>query len=209
MNGNKTNIELGGSPEEVPTLEPDADCNAKRTSGAGEFEGYCDNPAGMGTDHEGSGRCVECAGSSPGPQTETGKLIAARNNERHGMTADPFKYHDSLEREEETEFVLRVSQAIENRIRENTGEVDFLDEVLARRAAVMIHIVAKASEYFTQEELFERITTPDGTIEVENRMLDHIRQYNKDLVRILDDIGAAKDTGSELDALAVWRQDLE
>lgn len=196
-------------PAEVPTLEPDDQCNGKRTDGTGEFTGYCDNPAGEGTDHEGRGRCHECAGSSTGPQTETGKLLASRNSETHGMTADPFKYHDSLESEEEGEFVLRVAQAVENRIRENTGEVDFLDEVLARRAAVMVHVAAKASDYFTEEELFERIVTPDGTVEVDNRMLDHIRQYNKDLVRILDDIGATKDTGADLDALAMWRSDLE
>jgi hypothetical protein len=115
--------------------------------------------------------------------------------------------HEDLE-PEARDFVLTASRSVLERIRENTGGVDYVDRILARRVAVMLYISVQASEHFATEGLIERVRTPDGTFEVENRMLTHIRQYNKDLVRILRDIGATKETDAQLDALAVWRQDL-
>ena len=204
----ETNPDLGQPVSDVPTLESDESCNGKRSSGNGEFEGYCDNPAGEGTDHEGSGRCAECGGTSAGPTTEAGKLVSSMNAQSHGLTADPFHYHEGLDSPEEKRFVLKVANSIEERIHENTGSCDFLDEVLARQMAVQFHIVAQASDHFNEEGLIERIFTDDGQIEVENRMLDHIRQYSKDLVANLEKIGATKGTERELDALAVWRSEL-
>lgn len=204
----ETDPQVGAPADEVPQRSPDETCNAKRTSGNGEFEGYCDNPAGHGTSHEGEGRCVECGGESPGPTTESGKLKARQNTTKHGLTADPTRMHEDLDDPEAQEFVLEVSRAVLRRIDDNTGGTDYLDRVLARRVAIMLYISTVASDHFAQEGLIERVMTPDGTIEVENRMLDHIRQYNKDLVRILRDIGATKDSDAEMDALAVWRRDM-
>lgn len=199
---------VGEDVTDVPTIDPDESCNGKRFTKDGKFEGYCDNPAGEGTDHEGRGRCAECAGNSTGPQTEAGKLKAARNGAKHNLTADPFNYHESLDDPEEGRFVLEAATAIERRIKENTGEIDFLDEVLARRMAVQLHIATKASEHIADEGLFERIFTPDGQIEVENRMLDHIRQFDKDLVRNLERIGATKASDGDVDVLEYWRASL-
>lgn len=199
---------IGKDVTEVPTVEPDDTCNGKRFSKAGEFEGYCDNPAGEGTDTPGEGRCAECAGKSTGPTTEAGKIKARMNGTTHGMTADPFKYHESLSDPEEKRFVMEAATAIEQRIEENTGGLDFLDEVLARRMAVQLHIACMASEHVSQEGLFERVFTPDGQIEVENRMLEHVRQFDKDLVRNLEKIGATKAQEAEIDAVTFWRRDL-
>lgn len=207
--GSKTDFQIGQPADEVPTQAPDEECNGKRTDAQGRFRRYCENPAGEGTDHEGRGRCSECGGNNPGPTTEDGKKIARQNTTKHGLTADPRRYHEDLDNPADKEFVLRVSRAVEKRILENTGSVDFLDRVLARRVAVMLHISTVASEHFAEEGLLERIMTPDGQIEVENRMLDHIRQYNEALVRILRDIGATKESEAQMDALAVWRDKLE
>lgn len=202
---------IGEPAGEVPKLDPDEKCNARRADPDGKFIGYCGNTAGLDTDHEGEGRCAEHGGSGGGvgPTTEAGKLKASRNSATHNLTADPFKYHETVDDGEEADFVVNVSHAIENRIDENTGEVDFLDEVLARQMAIQFHVVAKASNHFAEEGLFERIMTPDGQIEVENRMLEHIRQYNKTLVSNLEKIGAVEGSDPDFDAVTVWRSQLE
>lgn len=205
----ETDPELGQPVEDVPTLEPDDKCNGKRFSGNGEFEGYCENPAGMDTDHSGSGRCKECGGNAAGGQTEAQKLASAQNVTQHGLTADPHNYHETLEDAGEADFVINTAAAIEQRIEDNTGELDFLDEVMARRVAVMIHIACTASDHFAQEGAFERITTDEGRIEVPNRLLEEIRQYNKDIARILDDLGATKNADGDFDAVTFWRQGLD
>ena len=46
---------------EHPPKEPDDYCNARKTDGSG----YCQQPAGMGTDHLGYGRCKFHGGDSP------------------------------------------------------------------------------------------------------------------------------------------------
>lgn len=206
----ETEALVGKPAPDVPKIDPDSACNGKRTDHDGNFTGYCDNPAGQGTDHEGTGRCADCGGNNTGPKTEAGKLLASRNSEKHGLTADPFKYHETVDTDEEARFVLKTATAIEERIRENTGSLDFLDEVLARQMAVQFHIVAQASDHYAEEGLFEQIFTPDGQIEVDNRMLDHIRQFSKDLVNNLEKIGATEDSPDvEVNALAMWRSDLE
>ena len=44
-----------------PPKDPDEYCNARKTDGSG----YCQQPAGMGTDHLGYGRCKFHGGDSP------------------------------------------------------------------------------------------------------------------------------------------------
>lgn len=207
MTSNSNSL-VGEPSTEVPTIDPDDTCNGKRTGDSGIFRGYCDNPAGEGTDHEGEGRCAECAGNSTGPKTEAGKLKARSNATSHGLTADPTSYHESLP-QGEREFVIRVARAVEKRIERNTGSLDFVDEVLARRMAIQLHIAFQASEYVVNNDLIETIRTDDGVIELENRMLDHVRQYDKDLVNNLEKIGATKGTSTEIDALELWRSELE
>lgn len=199
---------IGDPVSEVPTVEPDEHCNGKTFDAEQKFEGYCDNDAGEGTDHPGEGRCAKHGGNSTGPKTEAGKLRSKSNGTKHGLTADPYAYHKTLDDPEQERFVIEAAAAIEDRIRENTGEVDFLDEIMARRVAVMIHIASRASEHVAEEDIFERIFTADGQIEVSNRMLEEIRQYNKDIARILDDIGATKESGAKMDALEAWRSNL-
>jgi len=194
---------VGDPVNEVPERAPDEYCNA-RTTEDGKFQGYCGEPAGEGTDKD-AGRCWKHGGLSTGPTGDDLNLVEPVT---HGLTVDPHNYTRTLDTAEEKQFVLNVQSAVEDRIERNTGDLDFLDKALANRVAVMLHIACQAAEYANREGLFEQIFTPDGQIEVENRMLDHIRQYNKDLVRILRDIGATKESGNDLDAIAMWRSDL-
>lgn len=202
---------VGDPVNEVPEKSPDEYCNA-RTTEDGKFQGYCGEPAGEGTDND-VGRCWKHGGASTGGKDEEAVAeaveIGGANTRTHGLTVDPHNYIRTLDSAEEKQFVLNVQSSIEDRIERNTGDLDFLDQALANRVAVMLHIACQAAEYANREGLFEQIFTPDGQIEVENRMLDHIRQYNKDLVRILRDIGATKDTQDELSATAMWRSQLE
>lgn len=45
---------------EIEEKEPDEKCNARKTDGSG----YCQQPAGFGTDHVGHGRCKYHGGST-------------------------------------------------------------------------------------------------------------------------------------------------
>lgn len=203
-----TDPSIGDPVDEVPVKPPDEYCNARKSKD-GDFQGYCGEPAGEGTEKD-EGRCWQHGGSSTGPNDpELAMKAATANGMTHGLTVDPKNYIRTLDTAEEKQFVLNVQNAVEDRIERSTGDVDFLDRALANRVAVMLHIACQASEYASREGLFERIFTPDGQLEVENRMLDHIRQYNKDLVRILKDIGATKESSREIDTVAMWRSDLE
>jgi hypothetical protein len=58
---------LGMPTSEVPTIEAGSKCNGKKWEKRGEetvFVGYCENPAGKGTDHLAEGRCKHHGGSS-------------------------------------------------------------------------------------------------------------------------------------------------
>jgi hypothetical protein len=58
-------------------------CGAKQTNKAGT----CRQPAGLGTDHLGYGRCKFHAGASTGPKSEDGKRRASQNSRIHGLYA--------------------------------------------------------------------------------------------------------------------------
>jgi len=53
----------GAGHEDPPPKDPDEYCNARKTDGSG----YCQQPAGWGTDHD-VGRCKFHGGSTPGQE---------------------------------------------------------------------------------------------------------------------------------------------
>jgi hypothetical protein len=58
-------------------------CGAKRKSG-----GKCNQAAGWGTDHPGSGKCKLHGGASTGPKTKKGKAAVSQNARVHGGYID-------------------------------------------------------------------------------------------------------------------------
>lgn len=184
--------------DEVPKLPASKLCNARKTSD-GEFRSYCDQAAGWGTDNEG-GRCKYHGGASPGAPEGN------QNATTHGLTADPTKYHESLP-PEEREYVLDVSAAIEDRIRAQKGDVDYVDRVLARRIAIKLHIVSNATDYVSTNGLTETVFTDDGSFDKESPLLPVLRQYDREIWNEMRDLGLLDDPESKkADALDEWRQ---
>jgi len=198
---------IGEESHLVPTVEPGEHCNAKKVrrndDGKLVFDGYCNAEAGKGTDHLGNGRCKHHGGKAGAP-------AGNQNAQRHALTADPHHYHESLPAEEK-EYVQDVSAAIEDRIRANTGDVDYLDRIMARRIAIELHIVSKASDYVENVSgLTETITTEHGSREKKAALLSEIRQRDKDIIGMLKSLGVLDDPESQkVDAMEKWRAFIE
>lgn len=197
---------IGEESHLVPPTEPGEYCNAKKTerndSGRVIFTGYCDAKAGVGTDHLGEGRCkwhggtIKESGNAGGPDGN-------QHARTHSLNADPHHYHESLPPEGK-EFVRDVSAAIEDRIRASSGEVDYLDRIMARRIAIELHIVSKASNYV---ENVSGLTQGAGEEERKAALLDEIRKRDKDIISMLKSLGVLDDPESKrADALAEWRE---
>jgi len=192
----------------VPTAEPGEECNGKKTErdddGTTVFAGYCNAKAGSGTDHLGRGRCKYHGGAS------TGAPDGNQNGATHSLHADPQNYHDSLPPEEK-EYVRDVAETIEDRIRANTGSVDSLDHVMARRIAIELHIVSKASDYVENVSgLTETIMTESGEREKKAALLGEIRKRDNAIFKMLKDIGVLDDPESQkANALESWRAFIE
>lgn len=194
--------------KEVPILEPKQNCNARRIDRDGDtmtFEGYCQNRAGFKTDHPGEGRCKFHGGQNTGPKTDDGIRRTKKNAIKTGVSSDPFNYTDQLD-EPEASFVDGVKRGIVKRLEENKGDIDIVDEVLAMNVAIMMHIAFRAADYTVDEGMIESIMTADGRLEVKNRHVETFRMYNKDLVRILKDIGATTDPADDEPDVVVWRE---
>lgn len=85
---------IGMPTEEVPRKPPGEDCNGKKVDKGPdptEFRGYCNNPAGKGTDHLGEGRCKNHAGAS----------LKGREhpNFKHGLFSDHLNEEERAELE--------------------------------------------------------------------------------------------------------------
>ena len=188
---------------QAPVTE--TDCNGKRWEGKDEenrklFAGYCDLSPGFGTDHTGEGRCKFHGGSGGAPESN-------QNAQKHALTADPNHYHESLP-DEEKEFVLDAAAAIEDRIRRNKGDVDYLDRILCRRIAIRLHIVAQASDYTGNVVgLTQTIFTEDGAFDQKTPLVDEIRQYDNSIMQDLKNLGVLNDPDSKkADALESWKE---
>lgn len=106
----------------------------------------------------------------------TGAPEGNQHAQTHALNADPHHYHQSLPSEEK-EYVRDVAASIEDRIRRNTGDVDYLDRVMARRIAIELHIVSKATDYVENVSgLTETIFTGHGSHEKKAALLGEIRK---------------------------------
>lgn len=198
---------IGKESSSVPTVEPDEYCNGKKVdrTDAGEtvFTGYCRNPAGKGTGHLGEGRCKYHGGCS------TGAPGGNQNRTTHALNADPENYYESLNPEQK-EFIRDVSATIEDRVRENTGDVDHLDRRLAKRIAIELHIVSKASDYVINVSgLVDTITTEQAGKERKTALLEEVRKRDRTIVEMLRDLGVLDEPKLEKSVLLErWGEEL-
>jgi len=186
---------LGEESHRVPTVDPGEYCNGKKTKrdddGTTIFAGYCNAKAGKGTDHLGQGRCKHHGGCS------TGAPEGNQNAQTHALNADPFNYYQSLPYEQK-EYVRAIAATIEDRIRTNTGTVDYLDRIIARRIAIELHIVSKASDYVMNVSgLTETIVTGHGSHEKKATLLGEVRKRDKAIFKMLKKLGVLDDFKSQ------------
>ena len=199
-------------PEVPPGPNPNTSydaCNARKTeqvdvdqppsSQRTLFKGWCKASCGAGTDHEGQGRCKWHGGNAGAPANN-------QNAQKHALSVDPHHYEQSLDVSERG-FLSDIEDAIERRMMKQKDEVDFLDRVMARRVAIELHIVGKASSYVQNESgLVQIITGENGTEEKTAALLDDIRKRDKDIIGMLKSLGVLEDPESQkADALNEWR----
>lgn len=172
-------------------------CGRTKRDGSGD---PCKRPAGWGTDHPGEGACKLHGGNAGAPEGN-------QNAQTHALNADPWNYYESLD-PEERDFIHETAATIEDRIRANTGDVDHLDRRLAKRIAIELHIVSKASDYVMNVSgLVDTITTEHGSHERKAALLGEIRKRDRAIVQMLKDIGVLDDPDSQkADALEQWRR---
>lgn len=200
-------------PEVPPGPNPNTNydaCNARKTENVSEggenrsiFRGWCQADAGSGTDHKGQGRC-KWHGGNAGPPAHN------QNARKHALSVDPHHYEASLDSAEQG-FLSDIEDSIERRMMKVKGEVDFLDRVLARRVAIELHIVGKASAHVEEESgMVQIITGEHGSEEKKAALLDDIRKRDKDIIGMLKNLGVLEDPESQkADALDQWRQFVE
>lgn len=188
--------------DDVPRIEPDEYCRGKRTQrddeGVNRFIGFCRNEAGKGTDHLGEGRCKFHGGCSPG---------APKGNQHpstHGLNVDPHHYFESLSAEEQ-EFVREISIVVEDRLRALAGEIDYLDRILARRIAIELHIVSRASDYLETEGLVQTIGNSDRN----QVLLGEVRRRDRTIFEMIRSLGILGDPASRsAESIEAWRDRL-
>lgn len=198
----------------VPTVDPDDQCNGKKKRKAdGEvvrnednhviFDGYCNNPAGKGTDHFGEGRCKFHAGQS------TGAPAHNQNGQKNALDADPHHYHENLPPEEQ-EWIDRIQTSLLTRVKERHGrDPDFLDQVLTRLVSIELHIVFKASDY-SKDELVQVIVQDGGSFEQEGALVKEVRRYGNNIVQNLNKLGLLESPEQQkADELGQWREFIE
>ena len=234
---------IGEESHEVPKLDPDEYCNAKKTitihfqkwdestqyidsdvleaikekndleSRMGNqetrtyFKGYCQAQAGKGTDHFGEGRCTHHGGETETP----GAPASNQNAAKHQITADPHHYTENLSPERE-QAIQQDTDVILDRIRKNHGrEPDALDVKLARRVAIKLDMVAKASKYVEDVSgLVQVITREGGSHEEKAALLEEIRRFDNAIIGNLKDLGVLEDPKSkEVNEMGEWRKFLE
>lgn len=206
-------MEIHLVPEVPPGPNPNTDydaCNARKTERIKEggsnrtlFRGWCQADAGSGTDHKGEGRCKWHGGASQ----NGGAPAHNQNAQKHALSVDPHHYAQNLDVADKG-FLRDIENSIERRMLKQKGEVDFLDRVMARRVAIELHIVSKASAHVENESgLIQIITGEHGSEEKKAALLDDIRKRDKDIIGMLKNLGVLEDPESKkADALDEWRQ---
>lgn len=212
----------GRESHEVPKVDAGEYCNGKKVETIKSedtnndydenrtlFKGYCNNKAGFKTDHVGSGRCKYHGGTIA--QSNPGAPKHNQNGAKHSISADPHHYAENLDPDEE-EFVEQTASTILDRVAKNHGrDPDFMDEVLAQRVAIKLHMVSEASDYINDVSgLVQVVTTEGGTHEEKAPLLEEIRRFDNAIIKNLKSLGVLDDPESQkADAVKEWRQYLE
>lgn len=197
---------IGEEVEAAPKLEPGYHCNARSferiDDGPNRLTGYCSMRAGWGTDHVGEGRCRLHGGAIVGGGAPKGN----QNPATHSLDADPHHHYHSLEPDEQA-FIREVALAIEDRFRRLGDGIDSLDRVLARRVAVELHIVSKASDYIQNES---GLIQQRGNITRKAALLGEVRKRDRDIVQMLREMRVLEFPEPESpDPLDAWRGFIE
>lgn len=194
---------IGQPSEEVPRIEPDDKCRGKRSTRTDDgeliFQGYCRNPAGKGTDHFGEGRCKFHGGAS------TGAPKGNQNPLKHALNADEQHYYRNLGPDGKR-FVETTERTIVERIQRNTREVDSLDRILARRIAIEIHIVARATDHVINES---GLVDQGRSSSQQAALLDEIRERDRDICTMLRGLGAFDTEETQAIRRDRWRDWIE
>lgn len=208
---------MGRESHEVPQIDPGETCNAKTTKKTKDedrgtihvFDGYCGNKAGKGTEHVGEGRCKFHGGSINEGDGEPGAPDHNQNAAKHSLNADPHHYAEDLDQAEQ-DWLLSTTEAILDRIRKNHGrDPDFLDRILARRVAINLHIVSKASEY-SRDELVQVIVHDGSSHEEPGALVEEVRRYSNSIFKNLKELGVMEDPDSQqADAVEQWKSFIE
>lgn len=85
-----------------------------------------------------------------------------------------------------------------------------MDRVLARRIAIELHIVAEATDYVESEGIIQTVETGHGTRERKAALLGEVRRRDRDIFKMLKQIGVLDDPvpGSP-ESLSSWRDFLD
>lgn len=207
MTSNEEDQHLGREIDAVPKVEPDKECNgrkAERTEDGGRvFAGYCSLPAGWGVVEGGE---TGCRCKLHGGVRGGGAPANNQNATKHGLDADPHHYYQSLSSEEQ-QFIEDLSTTIEDRVRENTGRVDYTDRILSRQVAIRLHISTKASNYVENESGLDQAVR--GRREVAP-LLKEVRKYDDSIFKSLKELGVLDDPESaKAESVDTWRRFVE
>lgn len=182
--------------DEVPKIEPDGDCNARRQDrDTGEFIGYCGNPEGFKTDHPGEGRCKFHGGGSPrGPEHPSFE---------HGLFSDYLGEEDreAVEALREMDNVEKLQSIVDWRIarlRRALREF-FNDDAEEENFWAMFRRVVESTgpvEAAEIQQLAKMLDTGNRAMQSE---IDLIRKTIKDIEKIKADRGSSGSFSLEID----------
>lgn len=120
------------------------------------------------------------------------------NAATHNLTSDPLKYKER-QPDQEADWIRSVRESILDRMRNLGREPDFLDEVLAERTAIQLHIVSNATDYVDKNGLVQTVFVEDGGYEkdIPQKLVQELRQYDKDIISNLQKLGVLNDPESQ------------
>ena len=182
------------------------------------FIGFCRNVPGKGTDHLGTGRCQHHDGIHDKALSDEYDLPegfgegSAPHEQRAVSTfkhVDPYHFERSLPKAQQAHLREAEKSLLQRIDMKYPRELDFLDAKLARRLAVELHFVAKASNHVENVSgLTQTIFDESGNkLEQKAALLDDIRMRDKDIIGMLKDLGLLDDPESrKAEAIDDWRE---
>lgn len=188
----------GSLVHDVPSVQPSTACNARLHNNVYQFVSYCNE--------ETNGE--RCQRHNIEPQWP--KQDLRDNNQfavKHGLYSEPMNYFENIDDEEEKNDIKATKNSIIDKMSKN-NDVGYVDEKIAKRIAVRLHIVEQASDKLQADGLTQTVISDDGgEYEKKNPVLDEIRRYDASIVDDLRKYGVLDDPESQkADALEQWRE---